>query len=558
MRLRSWTSCWTRVIALSLASVVSIVAPAHAAANDPELVDAASREDVAEVRSLLEAGAGVDSTTPDGATALHWAVHRDNAALADLLLDAGASPDVATRYLIAPLALAAQNGSADMIERLLDAGASPNTVSEENQTVLMTAARNGNADAVRLLLDRGARVDETEGFRGQTALMFAAGEGNTAAAGLLLENGANLNARSEGGYTPLLFAVRNNRYETVRYLLDAGADPNDAIQDGTPALSIALLNADFDLASLLLDAGADPNVPDARGYPLHVVVWLHKPGAPPDFAMSGVDPQPVAQPSGALSHIDMLEKLLEMGADPNVEVSWNEGRFTPGGGLSRNPPSLRIGRHYLTYNGASPFYLAARNGDAAMMRILADAGADPTKTNRFGVTPLMGAACLDYYEGETAGPFSGVSEAERLEAVRLAIELGNDVNARTDFGDYPMTGTPEDTLLRYPDNIKNLLDLGVGDMRFDQMTALHGAVICNQPSILEYLIGQGAQVDARNRLGWTPLMVAGGLYIANNKKEFPAAAAILREALEERGLPIGQDEGAYGEGGQPGSVDEAP
>jgi hypothetical protein len=39
-----------------------------------------------------------------------------------------------------------------------------------------------------------------------------------------------------------------------------------------------------------------------------------------------------------------------------------------------------------------------------MMRVLAAAGANPTTPTRFGVTPLMAAACLDYYEGETADP----------------------------------------------------------------------------------------------------------------------------------------------------------
>jgi len=229
---------------------------------------------------------------------------------------------------------------------------------------------------------------------------------------------------------------------------------------------------------------------------------------------------------------------LEKGADPNGLVEMKEGRFAPGGGLARQPPSVQIGRHYLAYTGATPFYLAARNGDAPMMRVLKEGGANPTQPTKFGVTPLMAAACLDYYEGETAGPFSGVSEAERLDAVKLAIELGNDVNARTNFGDYKMIGTPERTLLTYPDNIKDLLDLGVGDMRFNGMTALHGSVICNQPSIVEYLIGQGAKLDAQNQLGWTPLMVAGGLYIANNRKDFPIAAEILKKALIARGLPV--------------------
>ena len=506
------------------------------AASGPPLVDAARDGNLDSVRTLLRSGADPNATAPDGSTAVHWAVHRDNLEMLDALLKAGAKPDVVTRYKVAPLTLAAQNGSAPLIERLLAAGASPDTVSEEGQTALMTAARNGRTDAMLALLRRGAKADLAESFRGQTALMFAAGEGNTDAARLLIEAGAGLNAKSKGGYTPLLFAVRNGRFETVQFLLKQGANANDRIPDGTAALSMAILNADFDLAALLLDAGADPNVPDPRGYPLHVVVWLHEPGAPPDFAMSGVDPQPVPRPSGKLSHIDIVKKLLAKGADPNVAITWGDRRFNSGG-LARNPPNLAIGRHYLTYEGATPFYLAARNGDAPMMRVLADAGANPTRPNRFGVTPLMGAACLDYYEGETAGPFSGVSEAERLEAVKLALELGNAINARTTFGNYPMIGTPEDTLLRYPDNFKDLQEVGVGDMRFDQMTPLHGAVICNQPSIVEYLISRGAEVNARNRLGWTPLMMAGGLYIANAHKTSPGSAAILRKALAATGVP---------------------
>jgi len=518
-----------------IVAILLLIGPA-AGLNGETLMDAVRAGKPATVRALLKSGADVNQPNADGSTPLMLAVHEENAEITDLLLTAGAKPDATSRYRMTPLNIAAETGNAAILERLLTAGADPNGVSEEGQTALMTAARNGKTDAVRALIRRGAKVNATESFKGQSPLMFAAGEGNTAAVEMLIEFGADLRARSKAGFTPLLFAVRNNRHETAKFLLAHGANANDSIAgaNGAPAtaaINIAVLNADFDLASLLLDAGANPNVRDARGYPIHVVVWLHKPGAPPDFAMSGVDPQPVALPSGRMSHVDMLKKLLAKGADPNATVVSEEARFVPGGGLSRNPPELAIGRHYLTYMGATPFYLAARNGDVEMMRILAAAGANPTQPTKYGVTPLMGAACLDYYEGESAGPFSGVSEAERLQAVKLALELGNDINARTHFGDYPMTGSPEDTLLRYPDNIKDILNLGVGDMRFDGMTALHGAVICNQPSIVEYLIQKGAQVDAKNRLGWTPLMVAGGIYIANNRKDFPIAAGILRKAM---------------------------
>ena len=521
-----------RLICFAL-GVLCAVAPLTA--NGPALVEAARNGDLGAVRALLKGGADPNQAGPDGSTAVHWAVHRDNLDMLNALLDAGARPNGFTRYKITPLTLAAQNGNAALVDRLLVAGADPDAASEEGQTALMTAARNGSVAVVRALLKRGAQIGLRESFRGQTALMFAAGEGNTDAARLLLEFGAKLNERSKGGYSPLLFAVRNNRIETVRFLLEQGANVKDKIPDGTSALSMAILNADFDLAALLLDSGADPNVPDPRGHPLHVVVWLHQPGAPPDFAMNGEDPQPVPRPRGKLSHLDMAKKLLAKGADPNALITWGDPRFNSAG-VARSPVNLNIWRHYLTYEGATPFYLAARNGDEPMMRVLAAGGADPLKSNRFGVTPLMAAACLDYYEGETAGPFSGVSESQRLDAVKLALALGNAINARTSFGDYKMIGTPEGTLLRYPDNFQDLIDLGMGDPRFAEMTALHGAVICNQPSIVKYLIEQGAEVNVKNRLGWTPLMIAGGLYIANAHKTSPGSAQILREALAARGL----------------------
>ena len=71
----------------------------------------------------------------------------------------------------------------------------------------------------------------------------------------------------------------------------------------------------------------------------------------------------------------------------------------------------------------------------------------------------------------------------------------------------------------------------MGDPRWSGSTALIGAVVSGQTSIVQLLVDRGARADAQTVLGWTPLKVAEGVFFANAKKEFPAAAAILRKAL---------------------------
>jgi ankyrin repeat protein len=93
-----------------------------------------------------------------------------------------------------------------------------------------------------------------------------------------------------------------------------------------------------------------------------------------------------------------------------------------------------------------------------------------------------------------------------------------------------MEGTPQYTLLYYPLNMDQLIDKVLGDPRWSGSTALHGAVTSGQPSIVQFLIDHGAKVDAKTKLGWTPMMLAEGAFYANAKKEFPAAAAILVKA----------------------------
>ncbi|HEY6345772.1 MAG TPA: ankyrin repeat domain-containing protein [Bryobacteraceae bacterium] len=150
-----------------------LAATGSAAANDTRLVDAVSTGDKPAVRALLEQKADVNAKTPDGTSALHWAVRKNDLDTTELLLQAGADVTAQTRYGVTPLSLSATNGNGAIVEKLLKAGASANSANPSGETALMTAARTGKVDAVRVLLDYGADVNARESVREQSALMWA-------------------------------------------------------------------------------------------------------------------------------------------------------------------------------------------------------------------------------------------------------------------------------------------------------------------------------------------------------------------------------------------------
>jgi ankyrin repeat protein len=178
------------------------------------------------------------------------------------------------------------------------------------------------------------------------------------------------------------------------------------------------------------------------------------------------------------------------------------------------------------------------------MRLLAQHGANPLLPTAQGVTPLMAAAGLGYWEGETPGPITGTPESERLEAVKLAIELGGDVRAVADFNNVPIEGDGETLLHEYVKNLEEQPEAAVGDVRWAGSTALHGAAVANQAQIVRLLVERGAALDARNRLGWTPLMVTQGMFVAaHGGLKRGEAEAMLRQLMIERGM----DPAAYGQ-----------
>ena len=95
---------------------------ARVGAVDLPLIDAVKAADPARVERLVAAGVDVDQPQGDGATALHWAAHRDLPDVAELLIGAGADVDAADDHGMTPLALACLNASVAMVDLLLEAG----------------------------------------------------------------------------------------------------------------------------------------------------------------------------------------------------------------------------------------------------------------------------------------------------------------------------------------------------------------------------------------------------------------------------------------------------
>ena len=455
---------WAMLVVLG-----GLVAPA--VADELTLVEAIKRGDSAAIRALLARRADVNASEPDGTTPLHWAVHSNDPSTVTMIVRAGANVTAANRYGVTPLMLAAAGGSVPIIETLLEGGADPNTASAEGETVLMTAARTGNADVVAYLVARGAAVNATETWRGQSALMWAVAEGHHDVVRVLLDAGADLHVRSAKGFSPFLFAVRSGDVDLVDALIEAGANVNEAAGEGTTALVLATINAHYALAAHLLERGADPNIETPGGTALHHVTRTR------NYEFGKIH-RPAAVQTGELSDLDLVKLLIKHGATVDAQMA----KALPRQGSFDN--------NFLPLVGATSFFLAARAADPTLMRLLLEYGADwklPTKQN---VTPLMVASGAGYVQGQSIG-----DPADRLEAVRILVDLGADLHATSDNGE----------------------------------TAMHGAATGGVNEVVLLLHERGAKLDVPAKDGTTPLKIADGT--KSNFRFWPETAELFRKLL---------------------------
>jgi ankyrin repeat protein len=437
-----------------------------------ELVQSGDRD---AIRDLLKKHSDVNAADADGTTPLAWAVYADDKETAQLLLRAGANPNLANRYGVTPLSLATTNRNAAIADVLLKGGADANAKLPSGVTILMTAARTGNPEIVRKLIEHGAEVNAKGVEFGETALVWAASENHAEAAKVLIDHGAEVNARSSalerakdrfglegvltilphGSWTPLMYAVRQGSLDAARTLVESGADLNLTDPDGTTALILAIINEHYDTAAMLTEKGADPNITDTSGMgALYAAVDVH--------TLGEVFGHPSRPSTDKLTAVDLMKVLLGHGADPNaaLKLPTLQRAHTPG------EPAL--------HTGSTSLMRAAKNGDAAAIRLLLEHGANPNAQQKNGTTALMLAAGL----GRGTGAFTKdyATEAELLESVKLLVAAGADVNAVNDEGDSPLH---------------------------------YGAQASDD--IVKFLADKGAKLDAKDKKGRTPVEMALGV-----------------------------------------------
>jgi uncharacterized protein len=549
---------------------------AFAASNNP-VADAAMNGDVATVRALVQQKADVNAVQTDGATAIQWAVYRDDLEMVDVLIAAGANIKLANREGATPLYLASLHGSEPMIEKLLQAGGDPNQLGPEGETPLMLVARTGNLDAIRLLLDHHADVNAKDKLRGTTALMWATEQGHPEAVKLLVEHGATVSAATNVDSRN----SRNNLANTVTQRLRSSfgvlgqrtsapppgaaappkAQPPAAVnnvpptqpngedevvsffrrpakKDGgglTPLVYAARENC-MECARILVEVGADVNQRTFYGWtPLLVATqnrhyklaeYFLEHGANPNTPNNGgwtplylatdnrnIEGGDYPVRAPDMDHLDFIKLLIAKGANVNARICGVESKPDKCTGDSTETRT-NFTMQWLFEDGATPFLRAAQSGDVTLMKLLLEHGADPKIFTAHNVTPLAVAAGIGWVEGVTYE----WSPEENLEAVKMCLDLGLDPNTADDEG----------------------------------RTALHGAAHKGRVEVIQLLADHGADLNAHDGgsrdsvngalLGktWVPIDWARGLVRVGVQSAIPHpdAAALLAKLMTERGIPI--------------------
>jgi ankyrin repeat protein len=287
-----------------------------------------------------------------------------------------------------------------------------------------------------------------------------------------------------GGMTALHYAARDGLMATARALVEAGVDVNKTNPvDKSSALVVAISNGHYDLAKYLVDHGANPNLVTIDGLaPLYATVesrWAPVSWTPTAFtSTAGITQQ-------ATSYLDLMEALLEHGANPDAAINKT---------LWFDPPHHN--ESWAKAAGSTPFWRAAQATDLDAMKLLVAHGADPTISSEEKATPLAVAAGVGWN-----GNYSTNAPGSFMSSVKYLVEeIKIDVNAADASG----------------------------------YTAVMGAAYRGDNEMIQYLIAKGARLDVKTKRGWSVTDMANGPYL---RSSFPLAHPETVALLQKQGAP---------------------
>ena len=542
-------------IAGSAAVLFLCIAALNFAAGRSDVADAAMKGDKATLRTLLQQKADVNALQVDGATALHWAVYRDDLEMTDLLIRAGAKVNVLNREGITPLHMASLYGNVPMIDRLLKAEADVKGRGPAGETMLMLAARNGKPEAIKVLLAAGAEVNAKEPLRGTTALMWAVEQKHPAAVKALLEGGADFRAKSGPAGLPRNYM--SGRVNVTAVETAARRQATAAANGRTYEQQLALegVGGRFggsDRSQLFGQTGlpqgnrgqGQRNAPGNRGgQPPAGTANPAGPAAqapPPedqddqDFVYAGL----VGSGGGGLTalvlaaregELESVKLLVENGADVNqvTEYGWtplltatNNRHY----GLARYLIERGANPNIPNKGGWTPLYLATDNrniegGDFPVpkpdmdhleyIKTLLDHGANVNAAIHDN-TLTRTIFTMQWFLESGATPFVRASQSGDVELLKLLLARGADPKIATDHGDTALTAaagigwvegvTYEHSAKENVDAVKLLLDLGLDPnaANHDGRTPLMGAALKGRSEVVQILVDHGARLDTRD------------------------------------------------------------
>lgn len=389
------------------------------------------------------------------------------------------------------------------------------TASAEGALSLADAARNQDLAAVKSLLDEGADPDQPGDFD-TPAIHWLVRYNDLDAVRLMLDKGSDPNISNRYGVTPLTLAVDAGNTDMVRLLLEAGADANTVLHNKKPILFSAAAVGVLGSVQELVNHGAKV---DARD---------------PQFGQSALM---IAANEG---HADVVNYLLEQGADPNAETMvvgeerWvrpnSQRGFGFGIGIIRGGTPADRGRRDPIPGKMTPLLYAARSDHADVAGLLLDAGADINQEEANGIFPLLMAISNN-----------------KMATANMLIERGSKINDSDWYGRSPLWEAvnvrnlylDSETFVNYVDRgpvlelIKVLLDkgadvdartaetppfrnnyLGVGSLEwvdFTGQTPFLTAALSGDITVMKLLLQHGADPYINTYAGTSPLMAAAGI-----------------------------------------------